>query len=242
MKSIIDFNTRSGGLEIMDDLDCKGEVVDQTLRELDFINQWLGGNAVTLNGLNKLLGEANPQKNISICDLGCGSGEMLRLIARQAKQKGRNVSLVGIDANTSITTFAEKHTREHENIHFESLNIFSNEFQQRKFDVVLATLFFHHFDDTELITFFEQLKTQVSIGIVINDIHRHSLAYHSIRLFTKFFSKSSMVKYDAPLSVLRAFKKKELINILEKAGIKDYSLKWKWAFRWQIIVYSGVLA
>ncbi len=45
-----------------------------------------------------------------------------------------------------------------------------------------------------------------------------------------------MVKYDAPLSVLRAFKKQELIEILNKAGIRDYAIRWQWAFRWQVIV------
>lgn len=45
-----------------------------------------------------------------------------------------------------------------------------------------------------------------------------------------------MVKFDAPLSVLRAFTKNEWITILKEAGIKDYSLRWKWAFRWQLII------
>jgi hypothetical protein len=44
------------------------------------------------------------------------------------------------------------------------------------------------------------------------------------------------VKNDAPLSVLRGFKKKELEEVLKKAGITDYSIHWKWAFRWLIIV------
>ena len=35
---------------------------------------------------------------------------------------------------------------------------------------------------------------------------------------------------------LSRINKQEIINILEKAGIKNYSLKWKWAFRWQVII------
>ena len=236
---MIDFNTRSEGIEIMDDLDCKGEVVDQTLRELDTINHWLGGNAVTVNGLQKLLDKVDHTKDISLVDLGCGSGEMLRLIAKQAMENGTQVKLIGIDANPNITSFAESHSRKYGNIQFESVNIFSKEFLQRKFDIVLATLFFHHFNDEQLIAFFRQLKSQARIGVVINDIHRHPFAFHSIRLLTKLFSKSDMVKFDAPLSVLRAFKKKELINILEKADIQNYSLKWKWAFRWQLIIINS---
>jgi hypothetical protein len=47
-----------------------------------------------------------------------------------------------------------------------------------------------------------------------------------------------MVKFDAPLSVLRAFSKTELNDILYKAGITEFSLKWKWAFRWQLIIHG----
>ncbi len=211
----IDFTHRSTGIEIMDDLACRGEVVDQTLRELDFINHWLGGNAVTLNGISSLWKTIPKNLNISIADLGCGSGEMLRLIAKRATNEGREVDLIGMDANPNITSFAQKHTAEFENIQIEATNIFSEEFR--------------------LIGIFSSLKDQANHGIVINDLHRHALAYYSIRLLTQLFSKSAMVKYDAPLSVQRGFKKHDLQLILSRAGIKNYQLKWKWAFRWQLI-------
>jgi ubiquinone/menaquinone biosynthesis C-methylase UbiE len=230
----MNFKTRSTGIEIMDDLDCRGEVVDQTLRELDFINQWLGGNAVTLNGLKSLWKSIPKKQKITIADLGCGSGEMLRLIAKKARQEGRNVELIGIDANPNITDFAEKHSAGFDNIRFEATNIFSEQFHQRKFDIVLATLFLHHFTEDELVGIFSSLKNQTQY-LIVNDIHRHPLAYYSIKLLTKLFSKSAMVKFDAPLSVLRAFKKEEFEKILQKAGVEKYQLKWKWAFRWQLI-------
>jgi hypothetical protein len=84
--------------------------------------------------------------------------------------------------------------------------------------------------------FFKQLKKQVELGYIINDIHRHWLAYYSIKILTRLFSRSAMVKYDAPLSVLRAFKKAELKKILEAAGPAEYKIQCKWAFRWQAIV------
>ncbi len=238
----ISFNVRSTGVEIMDDLDCKGEVVDQTLRELDFINHWLGGNAVTLNALDKLLKNNNTSKNITIADLGCGSGEMLRLIAKRTAKEGKKISLTGIDANLNIIRYAEANTPSPVEkgtgveVAFEAANIFSTEFKQRKFDIILCTLFLHHFNEEELISLFSAFKKQAQIGIIVNDIHRHSLAYYSIKWLTQLFSKSAMVRFDAPLSVLRAFTKKELQDILLKARILNYQLKWKWAFRWQLVI------
>jgi len=51
-----DFSKRSDDVEIMDDLACAGEVVNQTLREIENINRLLGGNYVTVDGVKKALG------------------------------------------------------------------------------------------------------------------------------------------------------------------------------------------
>ena len=231
-------SNRSQEIEIMDDLNCSGEVVNQTLRELDKINHLLGGNRVTLKGVKNLLKDRRPGSNISIADLGCGSGDMLKRIADQNRKKDITFNLLGIDANPNIIDFARS-TCSHNQVRFETIDIFSNEFKSKKFDIILGTLFFHHFASEQLVVFFRQLKHQATIGIVINDIHRHPFAYYSIKLLTQLLSKSAMVKFDAPLSVRRAFRKKELIDIMDRSGIKNYSLRWMWAFRWQIVIATS---
>lgn len=231
-----DFHHRSQDPEIMDDLGCAGEEVNQTLRELEIINRWLGGNQVTLEGLQLLLKNHRADVAVSITDLGCGGGDMLKLIADWGKKKRIKTRLTGVDANPNIIAFASAYSKAYPEITFEITNILSEEFQKRKFDVVLATLFTHHFSDHELVEMLKALKHQAQIGIVINDIHRHWFAFHSIRLLTLLFSKSAMVKFDAPLSVLRAFQRNELETLLANAGINQYTLRWKWAFRWQLII------
>lgn len=232
-----DFRNRSTELEIMDDLAYTGPLMDRTLFELEVINKWLGGNDVTIGALDKLLSKTR-NSSLTIADLGCGRGDMLRLIDAWARTKNKRVNLIGVDANPYIVNAARENLKLLPHIEFQAMNIFSQEFQIQNFDVVIGTLFYHHFTNAELVRFFHQLKDQVTIGFVINDIHRHPLAYHSISLLTKFFSKSSMVKFDAPLSVRRAFTKKELLKILESAGIKKFTIKWKWAFRWQVLVFA----
>lgn len=231
-----DFSKRSEGIEIMDDLECSGEVVDQTLRELEVINTWLGGNQVTINGIAKLSERIKSSEEIHIIDVGCGGGDILRLIDRWAKKKNKKVKLIGIDANPNIIAFAKNNLKDLPYIEFKAIDVFSQEFQSIKCDIVIGTLFFHHFSQQQLSSFFNGLKKQVRIGIVINDIHRHALAYHSIKILTSLFSKSAMVKFDAPLSVLRAFTKSELNGMLSHAEIRNYTIQWKWAFRWQVLI------
>ena len=232
-----DFSKRSIAIEIMDDLTSSGEVINQTLVELEIINKWLGGNAVTINGLQILLSSVSKKNTtLKIADLGCGGGDMLKLLAGQLKNLRVPASLTGIDANPNIIEFAKQNAKSFNEINFQTQDILSENFRSQPYDIVFATLFFHHFTSAQLVEIFKSLKKQLTIGVVVNDLHRHWLAYYSIKLLTNLFSKSSMVRNDAPISVLRGFSKKELVEILQHAGIKNYSLKWKWAFRWQLII------
>ena len=235
-----DFSNRSADIEIMDDLNCLGPVLEQTLRELEVINKWLGGNAITIDALDQLLITKPESESISIADLGCGNGDMLKIISAWGKSRGTSLKLVGIDANPNTIDVAKQNLGATPTVEFKVMNIFDEEFRQQKFDIVIGTLFYHHFSDHQLIEFFSQLKKQVRIGFIINDIHRHWLAYFSIKTLTQAFSKSAMVKYDAPLSVLRAFKKRDLKLIMQASRITNYSIRWKWAFRWQVVVKCSV--
>ena len=229
-------SSRSSEEEIMDDLLCEGEVVEQTLRELETINTLLGGNAVTLGGMDRLLAAAPTDRPLRIADLGCGGGDILRLIARRARKRGQSLELIGIDANPHIIAFAERHSKDYPEISYSTVNVFSEEMKQERYDLVLATLFFHHFEDEVLSQLIAQLQQQSRYGLVINDLHRHWLAYDSIRLLTRLFSRSAMVRNDAALSVARSFLRKDWKKIMRDAGISEYRLRWMWAFRWQVLI------
>ncbi|HEX8547378.1 MAG TPA: methyltransferase domain-containing protein [Cytophagaceae bacterium] len=230
------FDQRSTEIEIMDDLDIKGDVIDSTLKELNVINKWLGGNSIIVHALDILLKDSS-KKNITLADLGCGGGDLLKLMSNRLRKKNIASRLIGVDANPHIIEYAKKNCSSHPEIEFQSINIFSEEFKAQKFDVVASTLFFHHFDDQTLTDFLKQLSNQASIGIIINDLHRHWFAYHSIKWITAIFSKSFMVKNDAKVSVQRGFLKEELENIIQKAGFTKYEIKWRWAFRYQVVIW-----
>lgn len=235
-----DFSTRSTEAELMDDLQATGQVVVQTLKELHTINRWLGGNKVSTSGLKKLLDKKGSEANqpITIADLGCGGGDMLKLMALWGRKHSFKLSLVGIDANQAILDYAALNTCDFPEITYRRADILSPAFDESAFDIIHTSLFTHHFTSAELAGLMSRWKQQARLGIVNNDLHRHWFAFHSIDWLTRLFSRSAMVKNDARLSVLRSFRRSDWESILQKAEITRYSLTWRWAFRWELVVYN----
>ncbi len=229
---------RSYEAELIDDLNLSNEALRQNLEELATINKWLGGNEVTIRGLQSLLGNShtlNLLPALNIADIGCGGGDMLKLMAKWAIKHEIEAEFIGIDANPFMINFAKNRTAQFNNISYFKEDAFSENLKNLEIDIATMTLFCHHFTEQQLIDLFTNLRKTCSIGIIINDLHRHWLAYYSIAWLTAVFSKSYLVKNDAKLSVWRGFHKNELIEILKKAGFEHFTLKWRWAFRWEIV-------
>ena len=74
------------------------------------------------------------------------------------------------------------------------------------------------------------------MGIVINDLQRSKLAYKLFKIICMLFSLSKMSREDGLISILRGFKKKELEEFSKKLNLKNYTINWKWAFRYQWII------
>ena len=233
------FLERSSMDEQMDDLQVQGPLVDQTLQELDTINKWLGGNQVTLIGLQKILQDYPEPANISIADLGCGSGKMLQLISKWGARHRLGLSLQGLDANDYIVQYATKAAADYPDLSFRKVNIMDKGFQQERYDIITSTLFTHHFSNSQLVEFITGWLQQSNYGIVINDLHRHWFAYYAIKGITSIVSKSEMVRQDAPVSVLRGFIKSDWVHLMKACGIKEYHLSWHWAFRWLLVIPKG---
>ncbi|ARS36762.1 SAM-dependent methyltransferase [Pontibacter actiniarum] len=226
---------RSNELELMDDLTLSGEELRQNLDELEVINNWLGGHKVVLNALDKLVAAHRPQ-HLRIADIGCGGGDTLKSIARWARRKSIKVELVGVDANDFMVQYARRRCSHYPEIAIVQHDVLSAEFALEQYDVLVCSLFCHHFTDAQLVQMFRQLHQQAQLAVIVNDLHRHWLAYYSIKYITAAFSKSYLVKNDAPLSVWRAFRRQELAELVRQAGVEKYELRWMWAFRWQLLL------
>ncbi len=229
---MIDYTHRSYKKELLDQSGIPFKDIAENMKELDFINTHLGGHSITLNGFKKL---AKNKNKITVCEIGCGGGDNIKALSVLCSKNKIDAEFTGIDINSDCIDFAKKRAA-HKNIQFIVSDYKLVNFEDNKPDIIFSSLFCHHFTDEELVRMLQWMKENAKLGFFINDLQRHPLAYYSIKYITKFFSKSYLVKSDAPLSVLRGFKKNEWKSIFERAEIINYSIWWKWAFRYLIIV------
>ena len=206
--------------ELMDDFSIGGDLLRDTLDKLENINRWLGGNLMTVKALKKVLKNHPKEQELTIADIGCGHGDILRDVAKFGRKNGYKMKLIGMDANPTAIAYANELSTEFSELSFKTEDIFSEEFKNRKFDVVLATLFLHHFKEEQLVSFLGNTLKQTKIAVVVNDLHRHKLAYYLFMLLSVFI-KNNMIIEDGLTSVLRGFKRNDLVRISKKLKVKS---------------------
>ena len=227
---------RTQETEIMDDFSLQGEELRSALDQIAKINQFLGGNKLTLEGIKKLLKNTDISRTIVIADIGCGNGDMLRMLDRFGQKNNINFQLIGIDANAFTINHARILSHDFKNIEYRCMDIFSEEFTTIHYDIVLCTLTLHHFSDKEIIDIITIFNKNATMGIVINDLHRSKLAYVLFELICFVFNLNNMGRKDGLVSILRGFKKRELEAFSKKINLKNDTINWKWAFRYQWII------
>jgi len=220
----------------MDDFSLQGEELHDALDKIAKINRLLGGNKLTIEGVDDLIAAVNPTEEITIIDLGCGNGDMLRTISNHSKQYGFNFKLIGVDANSDAINYARELSIHYPNIKYYCADIFGKEVDDLEFDIALFTLTLHHFKDKQIDDLLTKFHKNARIGIVINDLHRSSVAYRLFQGLCFVFRLNRISRNDGLISILRGFKKAEMIPLSEKLNCKNYTIQWKWAFRYQWII------
>ena len=233
---LISTKYRTSNPEIMDDFAMEGETLKDALDKISKINRMLGGNKLTMDGVKALLKNSNKSEEITIVDVGCGNGDMLRSLADYAKKNKIKFKLIGIDANSFTVNYAAKLSSNYLNINFINQDIFDKSFNDLKYDIVLCTLTLHHFNKDEILKLLKVFNDNSSIGIVINDLQRSAVAYRLFQILCSIFRLNKMTREDGLTSILRGFKKQELVEFSEKLNFKKYKINWRWAFRYQWII------
>lgn len=235
---MLDTSQRVLAPEIMDDFTMEGQRLQRALDKIAQINRLLGGNRITVKGVEQLMKKLPPGKEVVIADIGCGNGDMLRTLAAYGKKKKWNIRLLGIDANNFTTLHAAQLSAAWPEISYRCLDVTHGSFAAMRCDIVLCTLTLHHFTDEEIFMLMQNFRNSAAVGIVVNDLHRSRIAYRLFQLLCHVCRLEEMTRADGLTSILRGFKKAELKQLSQRLNIRHYSLRWQWAFRYQWIIPS----
>ncbi len=233
----MNFKTRSQQPELMDDPNLPENELRLALKDLALVNRYLGGNRITIKAIRKIMSIYPNKKHWKIVDVGCGDGEVLRQIAREFESESdRSIEFKGLDINNKSIKRARSKSQGIENLTFSAQNILLLKEDTCTCDIILCTLTMHHFNDKQIVQFLQQFQKLAAYAVIINDLERSKIAYRLFQLFSGIFMKSKIAKYDGRVSIARGFKKEELETFSKKLALDNYSITWKWAFRYLWVI------
>lgn len=227
---------RSKQEEVMDGFQLQGEGMEDLLTDLKCVNKLLGGNAITTEGIAKLI--TDKTKEYTLLDVGCGDGEILRQCANYGRKRGLKFKLIGLDGNPHILAEAQKRSVQYPEISYVTFNILGDTEKLPEIDIALFTLFLHHFENEKIEQILSNLMSKCTLGLVVNDLQRSPIAFNLFKVFSSIFIKTKIAKHDGLVSVARSFRKSELEIMSKRLHFSKQTIKWKWAFRYQWVLWK----
>ena len=213
------FDIRSNEPERIDTGDYTQEEYETFLREIAFINRHFGDKRALQKALLNEL-KSSDLREFSVLDVGCGSGELLRIVADFAARAGRDVSLTGLDLNPISSTTTHDLSKNYSEINTVQGDALQLPFADSSFDYSISSLFFHHLTDDQIVAVLHEMSRVSRRGIVVIDLHRDPVAYVGYKILCAVFRISPLVRHDGSLSIRKGFKRTELAEIAERAGLE----------------------
>jgi len=214
------FRQRSLEPENLDKGSYTPEEYEGCLVELRRVNEWLGDANALRDSLLKEIGQRD-LRSFSVLDVGAGSGELLRVTAKWARETSRQASLVGLELNErSAQAILDESTdfREISSVRASGLQL---PFGDNSFDYVIQSLTLHHFDDAGAVKILIEMARVARGGIFVIDLNRNPVAYLFYTTIGHLFLHNRLIREDGALSILKSFTPEEMEQIAKQAGLPN---------------------
>jgi hypothetical protein len=213
------FAERSNEAELMDGADYTDAELIENLADLRRVNRYLGGQRALTRHLFPMI-EATGRRRVSLLDVGSGSADIPARIVSWARGRGIEVECVALDMNEIAAVEARRQTANRPEIGVVRGDAMNLPFEDGSFDFALASMFLHHFESRQAARLIESFARVARVAFIINDLRRHPVAYYSIKLLTRIFTRNRLVRNDSAVSVLRGFTERDIAEISDASRIE----------------------
>jgi 2-polyprenyl-3-methyl-5-hydroxy-6-metoxy-1,4-benzoquinol methylase len=220
---------RSTQSELMDRDATSPEDYARCLHDLAALNRVTRTHRPTLHWLDRVTKHLPVGAHISVLDVACGHGDLLRAIHSWAARRGLLVSLSGIDLNPRSRISATAATPPEMAITYHIGDVFEDQPSPRP-DFIVSSQFAHHLNNEELVRFLIWLDRHAARGWLITDLHRHPIPYYGFRLLALVAGWHRIVRIDGTISIARGFRSEDWQRALAAAGLTA-AVSWRFPFR-----------
>jgi len=208
--------------ELMDRPQPVSLALQRDLQNLRHLNYFFGGYGLVRRFLQRWI-KPSPVRPWRIADLATGSGDIPRLAVDYARSLGAPLAIDALDQQAATLEIARRLSVGYPEITYAQANVL--EWQTANlYDIVLCSLTLHHFSEEDAVRLLQRARSLSTKFVLISDLRRTVLAKAGIYLLTALVFREPMTRYDARVSVARAFSFEELGRLARRAGWKNFRL------------------
>lgn len=202
------------------------------LNGLRRINAWSRTASYLWRAISHIASERK-LRQIRLLDVACGGGDLALQLACRAARAGVILEIHGCDISPTAIRHASTVADQQgfANCQFFIANVFEDPFPVG-FDVIVSTLFLHHLEQHQAIRLLTKMADATKHAIFIDDLLRSRRGYWLAQLGCRLLSRSPVVHYDGPVSVLGAYTLVEVQTLGAKAGLVDARFQKHWPERY----------
>lgn len=192
--------------------------VRRSLHDIARINALTGADFFLTRRVQALLKIVkSPSSIVTILDIGTGIGAVPRLLTQNAGTPSKKISVVGLDINATHLQFAQEENHSN-SVHFVQGDAFRLPMAANSVDLVVSTLFLHHFRPPHIVRVLREAQRVARFGVVMSDLTRSRPALWAFRIARPVLARSWITRQDAETSIRRGYTAAEMREIAEPLG------------------------
>jgi len=196
-----------------------------SLADIDRLNSWFGGYALSLRAIRALATEVPRDRPLRVVDVGGGTAAFAMRVAEWARRSGRDVRVVVVDRDLTALRLARAAVAAYPEIVLVGGDAAALPCRKRAADIVTSALTLHHLEPVQAAAGLREMTAAARIAVVVNDLLRRRLSLGLVWLATRLLGCHPISRHDGPLSVRRSYSRDELTALAEKAGARRLTIR-----------------
>ncbi len=217
---------RKHELELLDYNTLDAAKLHGNLQDIARLNRWTGTTAAVVRAIEAMA--AHNLNPLVVIDIGTGAGDLPTALVKRATREGLPLRVMGADVHAGVLDYARLHGSATDWLRLEATHL---PLASQSIDVAVCTVMAHHLEPERLLSFIAEMQRVSRIGFILMDLERSRLAWIALWLLTRLTSRNPLTRHDGPLSIERAYKRTEILDLAASAGVSLQVLP-LFPFRW----------